>query len=196
MTTMRPSSGLTPNCTLEPPVSTPISRSTASEALRMIWYSLSVSVSAGATVMESPVCTPMGSMFSIEQMMMQLSSLSRTTSISYSFPPRAFALRPAMLEGDERIRPLLWIGERLADALGLRLVLLAVGALEHGGVGEPRARRLEPDLGHRLAEQLAVLGLVDDLGAGADHLHPVFVEHAGAIQAERGVERGLPTHGG
>ena len=56
-------------------------------ALRMIWYSLSVSVCAGATVMESPVCTPIGSKFSIEQMMMQLSARSRTTSISYSFQP-------------------------------------------------------------------------------------------------------------
>ncbi len=37
--------------------------------------------------MESPVCTPIGSMFSIEQTMMQLSALSRTTSISYSFQP-------------------------------------------------------------------------------------------------------------
>ena len=53
----------------------------------MIWYSLSVSVSAGATVIESPVCTPIGSTFSIEQMMMQLSLRSRTTSISYSFQP-------------------------------------------------------------------------------------------------------------
>ena len=87
ITVMRPVLGLTANCTLEPPVSTPISRSTAREALRMIWYSLSVSVSAGATVMESPVCTPMGSTFSMEQMMMQLSFLSRTTSISYSFQP-------------------------------------------------------------------------------------------------------------
>ncbi len=87
MTTRRPSAGLTANCTFEPPVSTPISRSTAIEALRMIWYSLSVSVRAGATVIESPVCTPIGSMFSIEQMMMQLSALSRTTSISYSFQP-------------------------------------------------------------------------------------------------------------
>ena len=40
----------------------------------MIWYSLSVNVSAGATVMESPVCTPIGSTFSMEQMMMQLSA--------------------------------------------------------------------------------------------------------------------------
>ena len=53
----------------------------------MIWYSLSVSVRAGATVIESPVWTPIGSMFSIEQTMMQLSFLSRTTSISYSFQP-------------------------------------------------------------------------------------------------------------
>ena len=36
MTIMRPSSGLMANCTFEPPVSTPISRNTASEALRMI----------------------------------------------------------------------------------------------------------------------------------------------------------------
>jgi len=38
-------------------------------------------------VMESPVCTPMASRFSIEQMMMALSALSRTTSISNSFQP-------------------------------------------------------------------------------------------------------------
>ena len=87
MMTRRPSAGLTANCTFEPPVSTPISRSTAIEALRMIWYSLSVSVSAGATVIESPVCTPIGSTFSMEQTMMQLSALSRTTSISNSFQP-------------------------------------------------------------------------------------------------------------
>src|SRR5690606_41826434 len=73
MTTRRPSLGLTANWTFEPPVSTPISRSTAIEAARIIWYSLSVSVMAGATVMLSPVWTPIGSMFSIEQMIMQLS---------------------------------------------------------------------------------------------------------------------------
>ena len=87
MTTIRPSTGLIANWTLDPPVSTPISRSTAIEASRRIWYSLSVSVCAGATVIESPVCTPIGSRFSIEHTMMQLSALSRTTSISNSFQP-------------------------------------------------------------------------------------------------------------
>ena len=49
---------------------------------------MSVRVKAGATVIESPVWTPIGSTFSIEQIIIQLSVLSRTTSISYSFQPR------------------------------------------------------------------------------------------------------------
>ena len=69
MTIMRPLAGLTENWMFEPPVSTPTARMTAKEASRISWYSLSVSVSAGATVMESPVWTPIGSKFSIEQMM-------------------------------------------------------------------------------------------------------------------------------
>ncbi len=100
ITTILPSAGLIANCTFEPPVSTPISRNTAIEALRMIWYSLSVSVCAGATVIESPVCTPMGSRFSIEQMMMQLSALSRTTSISNSFQPITDSSISSSLVGD------------------------------------------------------------------------------------------------
>ena len=36
MITSRPSAGFTANCTFDPPVSTPISRSTLIEALRMI----------------------------------------------------------------------------------------------------------------------------------------------------------------
>ena len=87
MTTISPFSGLTANWTLEPPVSTPISRMMASEALRIFWYSSSVSVWIGATVAESPVCTPMGSIFSMEQMMTQLSARSRMTSSSNSFQP-------------------------------------------------------------------------------------------------------------
>jgi hypothetical protein len=55
ITIIRPSCGQMANWTFEPPVSTPISRNTATEASRMIWYSLSVSVWAGATVIESPV---------------------------------------------------------------------------------------------------------------------------------------------
>ena len=87
MTASRPSAGLTANWMLEPPVSTPISRMIATAASRIRWYSLSVSVCAGATVIESPVCTPIGSKFSIEQMMTTLSRRSRITSSSNSFQP-------------------------------------------------------------------------------------------------------------
>ena len=87
MTTWRPVAGSTANCTLDPPVSTPTRRSTAKAALRICWYSGSLSVWAGATVMESPVCTPMGSRFSMEHTTTQLSARSRITSSSNSFQP-------------------------------------------------------------------------------------------------------------
>jgi hypothetical protein len=87
ITTSSPSSGFTANWMLEPPVSTPISRMMATAASRITWYSLSVSVWAGATVIESPVWTPIGSKFSIEQMITTLSAVSRITSSSYSFQP-------------------------------------------------------------------------------------------------------------
>ncbi len=66
MTMRRPSFGLMANWMLQPPVSTPTSRRIAIPRSRMVWYSRSVSVIAGATVTESPVCTPIGSKFSIE----------------------------------------------------------------------------------------------------------------------------------
>ena len=60
---------------------------------RIFWYVVSLNVMAGATVIESPVWIPIGSMFSIEQMMMMLSFLSRSNSSSYSFhPSRALSI--------------------------------------------------------------------------------------------------------
>ena len=61
-----------------------------SDAVRSIWYSLSVSVWLGAMTMESPVCTPIGSKFSMLQMVMQLSAPSRMTSYSTSFQPSRY----------------------------------------------------------------------------------------------------------
>ena len=59
-----------------------------------------------------------------------------------------------------------------------------------------RARRLEPNALHRLAEPLAVLGFVDGLGGGADHGDVEALEHAHLVERQRRVERGLPAHGG
>ena len=110
MTTRRPSSGLTANWMLEPPVSTPISRMIAIAASRISWYSLSVSVCAGATVTESPVCTPIGSTFSIEQMMTTLSARSRMTSSSNSFQPITDSSTSTVPTGD------CWRPQRIASS--------------------------------------------------------------------------------
>ena len=87
ITFISPFFGLMANWTFDPPVSTPIFFKTLILASLKIWYSLSVNVSEGATVMLSPVWTPIGSIFSIEQTIIQLFLLSLITSISNSFQP-------------------------------------------------------------------------------------------------------------
>ena len=69
---------------------------------RSFWYSRSVSVSAGATVIESPVCTPTGSTFSIEQTTTVLSAVSRMSSSSYSFHPRIDSSSSTSVVGESR----------------------------------------------------------------------------------------------
>ncbi len=88
ITIIRPVAGSMANWMLQPPVSTPTVRMMPSATSRICWYSRSVKVIAGATVIESPVCTPIGSRFSIEQTITTLSARSRITSSSYSFHPR------------------------------------------------------------------------------------------------------------
>ena len=99
ITTTRPSAGLTANWMLQPPVSTPTERMMPIERSRRCWYSRSVSVIAGATVMESPVCTPIGSRFSMEQTITTLSAVSRITSSSYSFQPMIDSSRSTSVVG-------------------------------------------------------------------------------------------------
>ena len=81
------SSGLTANCTLQPPAKSPIERIIWIAISRIFWYVLSESVMAGATVIESPVWIPIGSMFSMVQIITTLSLLSLSNSNSYSFQP-------------------------------------------------------------------------------------------------------------
>ena len=99
MTISRPSAGLTAYWMLQPPVSTPTARMMSIARSRIFWYSRSVSVMAGATVIESPVCTPIGSRFSIEHTITLLSALSRITSSSYSFQPRIDSSRSTSVVG-------------------------------------------------------------------------------------------------
>ncbi len=105
ITTRRPVSGCTANWMLHPPVSTPTARSTAMPVSRMCWYSRSVSVIAGATVIESPVCTPIGSRFSIEQTTTTLSARSRISSSSNSFHPSTDSSTSTSCTGDAASPP-------------------------------------------------------------------------------------------
>ena len=106
MMTLLPFLGSTAHWTFDPPVAMPIFSKTLMESSRIAWYSLSVSVMAGATVMESPVCTPMGSRFSMEQTMTALPALSRMTSISYSFQPiRDSSIKTSLLSEASKPAP-------------------------------------------------------------------------------------------
>ncbi len=87
MTMRSPVVGETANWMFEPPVATPTRRITLKASSRIAWYSPSDSVCCGATVIESPVWTPMASKFSTEQTTMALSIRSRMTSSSNSFQP-------------------------------------------------------------------------------------------------------------
>ena len=102
ITTRRPVFGSTANWMFEPPVSTPTLRMTAFASSRMAWYWRSESVIWGATVIESPVWTPIASKFSIEQTMITLSAVSRMTSSSNSFQPSTDSSIRTSWVGDSR----------------------------------------------------------------------------------------------
>src|SRR5256885_2338516 len=132
-------SGSSANWTLHPP-SIPSARMIRSAAERSIWYSLSVSVCDGATTMESPVCTPIGSMFSMLQTVMHVSAPSRITSYSTSFQPRrdrstsTWPIGQAAERGKESARPLL-LDDPLEHVGGERL---EVSDVRDAGVGHDR----------------------------------------------------------
>jgi hypothetical protein len=69
--------------------------------------------------------------------------------------------------------------------------LSSFGAADDGGLGV-----LQPDPVHRLAEQLPVLGHLDGLALGADHLDAELLENTHFFQRQRGVQPGLPAHRG
>jgi hypothetical protein len=61
------------------------------------------------------------------------------------------------------------------------------------GVRDARRGHVQPDLGHRDLEPLPVLGGLDRVDVGTDHLDAVRVEHSGFVQADREVEPGLAS---
>ncbi len=219
ITTSRPSTGLTANWMLQPPVSTPTSRSTAMPRSRRRWYSRSVRVIAGATVTESPVCTPIASTFSIEQTTTTLSCWSRISSSSYSFqpstlssistsctgaaaspPPASRSRSPSVCAIPEPSPPMVNDG-RITTGSPSSATVARTSSIEwqtRRGVPAPPGRAGPAGAGqrHDLLEQLPVLAAPDGVDVGADQLDAVLVQHAGLVQRDRGVQRGLPAQGG
>ena len=199
MTMSRPVCGSTANWMLQPPVSTPTARMTSIATSRMRWYSRSVSVMAGATVMLSPVCTPIGSRFSMEQTTTTLSLRSRMSSSSNSFQPRIDSS-----SSTSRGRAGAQAGTR--DAAQVALVVRQPGAgAAHGergpdddGIAELRCRReaavqvvrdgrprgLGTDGRNDLLEPLAVLPRLDGVKGGADQLDAVLLRGRPARAAQ------------
>ena len=211
MTTSRPVSGCTANWMLQPPVSTPTARSTAMPTSRMCWYSRSVSVIAGATVIESPVCTPIGSRFSIEQTTTTLSWRSRISSSSYSFQPSTDSSMSTSCTGDAASPP---PASRSRSASVCAMPEPSPPIVNDGRIttGRPssataaRTSSIEwqtalrgtspPTDLHDLLELQPVLAALDRVDVGADQLDAVALQHAVLVQRDGGVQRGLPAEGG
>ena len=166
-----------------------------------------MSVCCGATVTESPVCTPIGSTFSIEQTITTLSARSRITSSSNSPQPITDSSsstwpigEASMPRGDDPLEVLARArdaaaapAEREGRAHDARQAELA--AARRGASLDARGDRAlghaQAGLGHRLAEQLAVLGAGDRLVVGADQLDAEALQRAVVVQRLGQVQRGL-----
>ena len=166
----------------------------AKASSRIAWYSTSVSVWAGATVMESPVCTPIGSKFSMEQTTTQLSA-----RVAHDLELELLPAGDRLLDQDlaDRAGGQALGGQLRRSAprssampvpapprmkLGRTMIGKPIASRDRHrlveGVGEARRGHLEADLLHGRLEPVAVLGGGDGLGVGPDDLDAEAFEHA------------------
>ena len=167
-----------------------------------------MSVCAGATVTESPVWTPIGSMFSIEQTITTLSLWSRITSSSNSSQPSTdsstrtwligLAARPSETTWRSSVAvfptPPPWPprvkagrtigGSEMRPSASAASTSPRLPTVSDQGIAQAR-------LVHRPAELLAVLGAADRRRVGADQLDPEALQGAVLVQLHRQVEGGL-----
>ena len=160
--------------------------------------------------MESPVCTPMGSKFSIEQMMMTL-SLQIAHHLELVFLPAEHALfdqrfvhRREIEAARQNLHQLFAVvgdaaagaAQREAGAQDDREADLA-GELQavFQIVDQRRLRNVEADLLHRVFEEQTVFGFLDGLDLRADQLHVVLLEHAAVGEFDGQIQRGLSADG-
>ena len=167
-----------------------------------------MSVCCGATVTQSPVWTPIGSMFSIEQTITTLSLWSRMTSSSNSPQPSTDWSSSTWPIGDAS-RPRR--DDRASNSSARARDAAAAAAEREGRAHDDRqaelvqrAARLVQRVGDRAArhpqagprpsswrEQLAVLGAADRVVVRADELDAEALERAVLVQRLGEVQRGL-----
>ena len=155
---------------------------------------------------ESPVWTPIGSTFSIEQTMTTLSALSRITSSSNSPQPSTDSSISTWPIGDAA-RPPATIRSKSASVRAIpppRPPSVNAGRMISGSPKASSAARAcarsvaivlravrRPASLHRGVEQLAVLGAADRVVGRADQLDAEALERAVLVQRLGEVERGL-----
>ena len=189
----------------------------ARAALLRRWCTWSGRVWTGATTIESPVWTPRGSTFSIEQTAMHVSSASRMTSYSISCHPTrhcstmtwpiGLARRP------ERTRSRYWISVSTMPPPVPPRVKAGTDDrrqpdIRQGGVGRCRSFRRGDALDdvrrrigladpvEQIAERLAILGHLDGPQWRAEKADPVPLQDAGLRQLHRQVQAGLSAEAG
>jgi hypothetical protein len=157
-------------------------------------------------VIESPVCTPIGSRFSIEQTITALSAPSRITSSSNSFQPAIDSSISTSLTGARRQRPSRDVGEPV-PIVGEAAPASTQGERRPDDHGEPerhpkrhglldrprdaRPRDIETGLDHRALEPASILRLVDRLERRAEHPDAQPAQVAGLRERDAHVQTGL-----
>ena len=166
----------------------------------------------GATTIESPVWTPIGSMFSMPQIGDRgVGGVAEDLELDL-VPAEQAALHQDLADGagaqavgDALARLGEVQGEAAAAAAEARRPAAARrdGRLRSANAIAVRRRSSTAALRRtgspmpvqQLAESAAVLGRANRVERRAEHAHAVAIQHAGLVQRDRQVEPGLPAHG-
>ena len=176
----------------------------------MDWYSRSVRVCAGATVIESPVWTPHG-VHVLDGTDDDYVVSEITDDFELVFLPAQNRLLDQALVNGRKIKTAAQDiheffavvgyaaartteGKRWTDDYGKADLGCEIGTVTNI-VYQRGARNIEADTRHGVLEEEAVFRLLDGFKAGADHFDVVFFENAGVGKIDGKVQRRLATDG-
>ena len=210
--TISPFSGLMANWTLDPPVSTPISRRQASAASRIIWYSRSDrrlgrsdgDAIAGVDAHRVEVLDGADDDAVVGEVAHDLELVlfpAEHALLNQHFMhgrevETAFEDLVEVFEGCRRCRPPVPPSVKLGRRIIGKPMTLENATPSSTVLDEARFRRGQADFAHRVLEQEAIFGLLDGFHFGADQLDAVLFEDARFGEVNGEVEAGLAADGG